>query len=133
MQNKLERTIYAKNNNVDAKQIRRIPTKELLEANNTLSMHQLGAKAILNVMRKIIQTEKPVQLFNKLMRRSTREGVMWRVYGTPRLSISGSNLIEKGVRLWNQLTQDIKDIQSTPRFKKACKNWVKENIPIKPG
>ena len=113
--------------------IKRIPTKELLEANDTLSIHQLGAKAILNTIRKVILTGKPAQFSNRITRRCTRDGDMWRVSGIPRLSISGSNLIEKGIRLWNKLTPEMKEIQSTPRFKKACKNWVKKNIPIKPG
>ena len=81
----------------------------------------------------MIISGKPVQLCNKLIQRSTREGNMLRIQGTPKLSISGSNLLEKGVKLWNQLPKEIKEIQSTPAFKKASKNWVKANIPIKPG
>ena len=133
LQNKLERTSYAKHQQIDIKTIKRIPTKELLEANQVLSIHQMGAKAILNTMRKIITSKKPEQLYNKLKKKNSREGEVWSLIGTPRLTISKSNIIEKGVKLWNQITPDMKNTQSTPRFKKDCKEWVKANVPIKPG
>ena len=87
IQNKLERVIYAKNNEIDVKMIKRIPTKKLLETNDTLSIHQLGAKAILNTIRKMILSGKPKQLCNKFIKKRTREGDMWRILGTPRLTI----------------------------------------------
>ena len=59
IQNKLERIIYAKTNEIDVKTIKRISTKELLVTNEVLSIHQLGAKAILNTIRKIIKSGKP--------------------------------------------------------------------------
>ena len=133
IQNKLERTIYARNNSVEEKEIKRMPTAELLETNQTLSIHKLGAKSILNATRKILMIQKPRQLFNKLYLKNTREGAMWNVRGTPRLTISKSNLIEKGTKLWNQMNQENKEITNNLKFKKACKEWVKMNIQIKPG
>ena len=81
----------------------------------------------------MIASGKPKQLCNKIMQRNTREGNMLRIQGTPRLAISGSNLLEKGVKLWNLLPNELKETQSTPAFKRASKSWVKANIPIKPG
>ena len=45
-----------------------------------------------------------------MMKKTTREGEVWRILGTPRLTISNSNLTEKGIRLWNQITPEMKEI-----------------------
>ena len=110
-----------------------MPTKLLPEANNVLSIYQLNAQAILNTIRKIIISGKPRQLYEKIYVKETREGTEWRIKGTPKLTISRSNLVEKGIKLWNQLTQETKSITNTQTFKKMCKEWVKKNIHIKPG
>ena len=133
LQNKVERTVYAKEHNINEEEIQRIPTEELLNTNNMQSIHQIGAQSILNMYRKIIVTEKPNHLYKQLRRTEGRNGTIWKVNNNPKLTISLSNFIEKGTKLWNILDPDVKEIESDLSFKKRCKQWTIKNISIKPG
>ena len=133
LQNKIERIIYARENDIPEHDIKNIPTERLLDANKMQSVHQMGAQSILNTYRKIIKTGKPRNLFEQLSRQEGRHGLTWRVKNNPKLTITTSKLIERGTKLWNMLSDDVKKIESSYRFKKECKEWTILNIPIKPG
>ena len=133
LQNKLEKIIYSRENDVPEHEIKSIPTEQLLKSNRMQSVHQMGAQSVLNTYRKIIITGKPRNLYAQLCRQEGRRGSTWRVKATPKLSVTTSKLIERGTRLWNMLSDDIKRIESNYSFKREVKKWTMLNIPIKPG
>ena len=134
LQNRLERIIYARNNNVNEKTISQIPTEELLKSNNMMSIHQMGAVSILTTHRKILTTKKPTQLHRQLVKSEGRHGAVWKVdVKTPKLTTTGSNFIMKSTKLWNDVEIEVKETTSQESFKRKMKMWAKENIPIKPG
>ena len=121
-------------NNTSAEDLRNISTEELLKSNNMLSIHQMGAMSIANNFRKIITTGKPEKLYNVLTKTEGRTGTLWKTTRkTPRLTITASSFIEKGLRIWNKLDQEIKEVNTEYTFKKKFKPWATLNIPIKPG
>ena len=132
MQNKVEKIIYARLNNITMKEIDQMPTRDLLEKNNVLSMHQMGAQSILTLIKKIIATNKPTQLSRQLSRKTGRSGTTWKTTRNPKLNITTSNFIHKGVRLWNMLDEELKTTISMKTFKDKMKKWVKINTPLKP-
>ena len=97
------------------------------------SIHQMGAQSIISMYRKITRTGKPSQLFNQLYKTEGRNGTTWKVKSTPRLTITSSDVIEKGTKLWNMISEEIKIIEADTFFKTKCKQWTMKNIPIKPG
>ena len=133
LQNRLERIIYSRENDVPEYEIKAIPTERLLTSNRMQSVHQMGAQSVLNTYRKIIKTGKPRYLYEQLCRQEGRRGHTWRVKTTPKLSVTTSKLIERGTKLWNMLSKDIKKIESNHGYKREVKKWTMLNIPIKPG
>ena len=93
----------------------------------------MGAQSILNMVRKIIYTKKPFQLSQQLSKLESRHGPIWKISKTPRITITSSSFLEKGVKMWNLLDNDVKNIQDGTKFKAECKKWTLKNIPIKPG
>ena len=119
---------------LDEQSISQKPTEDLLRENNMLSIHQMGATAILNTFRKIIDTRKPIQLFNQLEQQEGRQGTSWKVkIKVPRLTTTKSHFLLKATKLWNELDNNIREANTQAVFKKKIKNWARNNIPIKPG
>ena len=132
MQNKVEKTIYAKEKKINLKDVEQTPSKTLMEENNVLSLHQMGAQSIVMMTRIILTTGKPKQLYQQLTSKEGRTGIYWKTSTIPKLNITTSNFIHKGVKLWNMLDQDIRSTTSTIAFKDRIKKWIKTNIPVKP-
>ena len=132
LQNRIEKTIYAREKNINLKEIEHMPTAKLMEENDILSAHQMGAQSILMLTRKILLSGKPEHLRHQLTYKSGRTGTAWRLTSIPRLCITSSNFINKGIRLWNMLDPDIQQIESVTIFKERMKKWVRTNIPVKP-
>ena len=103
-----------------------------MNENNTLSAHQMGAQCILTLTRKIIKSGKPEHLRQQITHKAGRTGITWRLTSTPRLCLTTSNFINKGIRLWNMLDPEIQQIESGTAFKEKMKKWVRKNIPVKP-
>ena len=110
LQNKLEKIIYSRENDVPEHEIKSIPTEQLLKSNRMQLVHQMGAQSVLNTFWKIIITGKPRNLYDQLCRHDGRRGSTWRVKTTTKLSVTTSKLIERGTKLWNMLSDDIKRI-----------------------
>ena len=121
MLNKVEKIVYARMNNTKMKDIEQIPTRDLLEKNDVLSMHQMGAQSIRTLIRKMILSGKPNQLTKQINSKTGRGGIRWKVTQSPKLNIITSNFIHKGVNLWNMLYQELKTTISTKTFKEKMK------------
>ena len=94
------------------------------------SIHQLGEQSLICLFNKVIKNRKPTRLYDQLVKKEGRTGIMWRPITTPR---TRSNFIEKGSYMWNKLDEDIKQTENLETFKRRVKEWVRNNIPIKLG
>ena len=111
-----------------------IPTVELLNLSGDLSIHQLGALRTLNLTKKIILTQKPSYLAQRLMipqDRGTRSGGVLPQENL-KLGLAREGFIYRGIKLYNLLPDDLKQETKMSRFKKATKKWIKETIPVRP-
>ena len=100
---------------------------------------QMVAYHTLTMVHKVIQTGKPEYIANKLevvygteLERKACGGTMIRV---PRynLEVSRAGFIYRGANLFNSLTLSIRQKKKTLVFKGSAKEWVKENIGIRPN
>ena len=115
------------------------PTKQLLEASNSLSVHQLGALRTLTLTHKILTTKKPDYLYNQMPRRfqedddplPNRNHNKITVRNST-LTISRTGLVYRGSMLWNMLPDDLRRETSLLKFKYSVKAWIKKNIPYRP-
>ena len=129
LQNKLcrlllnEQGIYYKQN---------LPTKELLDKCGDLSIHQLGAERTVVMMKKILLSQKPGYLKGKLHLRSGTKSVATIAPTNPSLGLSRSGFIYRGIKLFNQLPEELKIEDKISKFKCGLKKWIKGNISVKP-
>ena len=111
-----------------------IPTKELLDMSNDLSIHQLGALRTVTMVKKIILTQKPkylarrFQLREKNKNRSRTSLVSERVT----LDLKREGFVYRGSRLFNILPEELKLENKIEVFKEKVEDWIKEIIPVKP-
>jgi hypothetical protein len=110
------------------------PTQELLEKCEELSSHQLGAQRTLVMLKKIILNKKPSYLADKLQ---IRPAIGARSASTiapldASLGITRSSFMYRGVKLFNQLPEDLRKLGKISLFKNGLKTWIKENISVKP-
>ena len=100
-----------------------MPTKELLKANNMLSVHQLGFLSIATTIRKILSTKKPDELFVQVEQCNNKRGTEWKVRRpTQRLNVTMEGIIERRVKVINMLPEELKIEKSEKRFKKNARN-----------
>ena len=80
------------------------------------------------------KTNKPRRLTEEIFTVETRMDEEWKtLQGIPRLTGSRDSIIEKGLKIWNAIPDDIQIIENDPNFKKKCKEWMNKNIPIRSG
>ena len=48
------------------------------------------------------------------------------------LTISRDGIVYRGAKLWNLLSQDLKNEEKLTTFKQMVKKWIYRNVPIKP-
>ena len=111
-----------------------MPTKELLHLSGDLSVHQLGAMNTVNLTKKIMMTQKPTYLSQRLLvsdNRGTRLGNTVAPDNSS-LGLAREGFIYRGTKLFNLLPDYLKQESSMNKFKKIIKVWIKENISIKP-
>ena len=111
-----------------------MPTKELLQLSEDLSVHQLGALRTVNLVKKILLNNKPSYLAQRLQMtqtRTTRTGPTINQEVTS-LGLLKEGFVYRGTMLFNQLPNDIKNETSLPMFKENVKSWILENILVKP-
>ena len=111
-----------------------MPTKELLQLSGDLSVHQLGAMSTVKLTKKIMMTQKPTYLSQRLQLsddRGTRLGTTL-AHDKSSLGVAREGFIYRGTKLFNLLPDYLKQERSMNKFKKIIKVWIKENISIKP-
>ena len=111
-----------------------MPTKELLDLTGDLSIHQLGALRTVTLTKKIMLTQKPVYLAQRLQLANytgTRSGTSLTQEKTT-LRLVREGFIYRGTKLFNLLPDSLKFENNVKLFKKNVKKWIKQNIPVKP-
>ena len=106
----------------------------MLNLSGDLSVHQLGALRTINLTKKIILTQKPSYLAQRLMTpqdRGTRSGEILPQENL-QLGLAREGFIYRGIKLYNLLPDDLKQETKMSRFKKVTRNWIKETISVKP-
>ena len=103
-----------------------------MKETNSLSIHQLGAEAILNEAKKILLTGKPEYLKQKLQLEENRKGEHKIKRKKNNLNITDEGFIHKATELLNLIPPEMLAEQELCRFKKMSKEWVKSNINPKP-
>ena len=110
-------------------------TEELLEKTGFLSIHQLGAKNTLVMMKKIMLSRKPKYLADRILPsqvdRITRSGTSLITIKTS-LNLRRSSFLYRGMKLYNQLPEPIRKIEKIDNFKEEVHVWVKLNVRVKP-
>ena len=110
------------------------PTTTLLKRTNSLSIQQLIAKNTLLMIYKIVKTERPKNLSDKLKKNERRKNQ--RNFGklmVPKynLSFSREGFLTRGSLLYNKLPVSLRTEDNFFRFRSGVKNWVSENICVK--
>ena len=90
-----------------------------------LTVNQLVAYHTLLQIFKIRKSHQPEYLF-EILGRCNRNGNI--VITHTELSLAKKSFTFRGSELWNHLPTDIRNNHSIGKFKKDCRNWVKENI-----
>ena len=113
---------------------RETPIQLLLQTSGFLSFHQMCAHSILKTAHKVLITEKPVYLYQKLvasteaiLRLSRQEPAARTKYKS---SISREGFIYQASKLLSKIPPDLRSTQNIEDFKKKSRLWVKENITI---
>ena len=102
----------------------------------TLSIHQLIAYQTAILVHKIVKSGQPKYIANKLKPKSSiislrgNEGLV--KIPNYKLSISREGFIFRGGTLYNLLGETLRAEENIVIFKRKLKEWVQENIPIKP-
>ena len=111
-----------------------MPTKELLELSGDLSVHQLGALSTVNLTKKILLTQKPLYLAQRLQatqdRRTRAGGTL--AQENLSLGLAKEGFIHRGTKLFNLLPETMKQEENMEHFKDTVKVWIKETISVKP-
>ena len=110
-----------------------LPTTALLEKTGMLIVHQQAAVQVAMAATKVVFTEKPSYLANKLTR-DERLSRNRRLVNVPqlRLNISHEGFINQAARLINMLPPNILCEPSRTKRGGMLKGWAKEHILVKP-
>ena len=111
-----------------------MPTRELLELSGDLYIHQLGALRTVTLTKKIMLSQKPTYLAERLrlpQSTATRSGTTLTVEKTC-LGMTREGFIYRGTKLFNLMPDALKNEMNINLFKKNVKNWAKEIIAVKP-
>ena len=100
--------------------------KSMYDKLHWLSVNQLVVYHTLLQIFKIRKSQQPEYLF-EILGKDNRNGHI--MITNTELSLAKKSFTFRGPELWNKLPKDIRNSQKIGNFKKACRNWVKENIP----
>ena len=94
----------------------------------------MGAQQTLVMIQKIILTGKPEYLSKRLKLRVSRvQGVSTLLAPVgASLGITRSSFLYRGIKLYNQLPEETKNLKKLSLFKAQLKTWIQENIDVKP-
>ena len=110
-----------------------ISTAKLLEMNNVLSIHQLGAYSTIMLTKKITTDRKPLYLADQFQV-SNMTNTRHRTHlMLPKVSLSASRegFVYRAVKLVNMLPTPLWEEKNIQTFKKKLHEWTKINIKIK--
>ena len=114
-------------------------TKELLIASNELSIHQLTAYHTLVMVRKIKSNKKPRYLDRRLPFYTVEDNIVGprrqlnKIHVNQSLNISRAGFVYRGALLWNNLPDQLRNMNQLGRFKTMVRLWVEQNLAMKPG
>ena len=108
----------------------RSPRKPMYDQLDWLTVNQLVAYHTLLQIFKIRKSQQPEYLF-AILGRDNRNGHI--VVTNTQLSLAKKSFTFRGSELWNQLPADIRKNHKLGNFKKACRNWIKTEIPRFPN
>ena len=115
------------------------PTKDLLSKTGNLSIHQLIAYQTFVQVFKVINNQKPYYISNKFKVRKLNQNQIFphrqinTVFTTKaKLSLSRGGFMFRGQTLWNLLPVSMRFCTNEKDFKKQVRQWVLNNIAIKP-
>ena len=117
-----------------SQKFKNLSTEELLNLNKDLSVHQLGALRTIVMVKKILQSQKPTYLADRLQpveNIGTRCGSAVDL-GATKLGIQKEGFIYRGGKLFNQLPMELRMELNLGKFNNEVMNWVRKNISIKP-
>ena len=103
-------------------------TKELLEKTGDLSVHQLGAQSTLIMVRKIITSKKPSYLSDRLITTQPLNNRSELATMTTSLNLRKSSFLYRGIKLFNQLPEELRKATEMTEFKDMSRKWVVENV-----
>ena len=109
------------------------PTKTLLRQCNWLSVRQLAHYHTVLSTHKIVITEQPKYLFDKMCQSAIytmRTKVKFGENFTGETAQTGSSFCYRGATSYNMLLQEISHISGIQRYKKKVKKWIMANIDI---
>lgn len=111
------------------------PTATLLKKTNSLSVHQMVAMYTMTQMYSVVRSQQPKYHYNRLVTTQpigpeTRSEIYKSVEFD--LSISRGSFFYQSSRLWAALPPGIRNASKKNVFKKMCRRWIIQNIPIKP-
>ena len=121
-------TSYTKEDN------RRLQVIQNLNRCGTLSVHQLGAPRTLVMLKKILSSQRPGYVAEKLESRPSTASRSGETITQPQtaLIIRRSGFLYRGAKLCNLLLETLRREEKISCFKKGLRNWIKKNIPVKP-
>ena len=115
-----------------------VSIKQLLEESGQMSVQQLVCYHTLLTIFKVVRTGEPRYLAGRLgvdqiVQERGRTGRRQHdIRLNYELSISRAGTLYRGKILWNSLPVTIRTVTTISRFKRMVKEWVKNNISIRP-
>ena len=105
------------------------PVSVLTAASGQLSVHQRTALFTLTSVHKAMKSKEPSYSFNQLGLNQHHANCSRTEY---KLSISRCGYFYRGSRLYNQIPSSLASTSRQSIFKKAAKQWVRDNVPLHP-
>jgi hypothetical protein len=114
-------------------------TDVLCKTSGDLSLQQLTAFSSLLSAQKSIFYQKPDYLANRLELRTEyqsqifprRQNNMARIHSN--LTLARGGFFYRSAALFNKLPDELRSPMEPDKFRTKVKQWVKDNIPVKPG
>ena len=104
-------------------------TRELAKSVNWLELNEMIQLHTLTFTWKTMKLRKPRHLYDKISMDADNNLST----SVPRLQNSESSIRWRMCKSWNEMTLEMKKIESLPRFKRTVKNWIKscrDNTPV---
>ena len=115
------------------------PLKQLLECTGAMSVHQLTAYHTLMTVYRVVTSQYPKYLAEKLkLRTAGDEGIFpHRQMNTIRipnnnLTLSRAGFVARGATLWNALPIEMRSPMKKEQFRNNLKKWIRMHIKIRP-